>query len=831
VGPRNANSKARQPRKLDKTKNMGKGTAAGSTCASELVRHIDARVVLRFHRTGLMGIFSFLKRLPIFGGEADEASRETPFSADIPIMKAEEDLLDRKGFAETLARFIYDYRGTDSPVLALRGDWGSGKTSIKNLVVAVLRNRDTPMTVVTFNPWQFGTDEAITRAFFREISVALGENKLSLQSLNRAYNVRRFGDTLERISGRFRSSADHATNIAGFLTGLGLLGASGMLGLDWDNKKIASILLGTTGVLVTACKGIAVFWRDRQDNRPVELARTKLEERLTKLKRNLLIVIDDIDRLEPEQIRTVIRHLKANASLPGLIYLLLYQRKTVEAAFDASSSDGGASYMEKIVQAPFDVPAVEGGRVGTIVLNELNRITTPLLRDVKFDQVRWGNVWFGGLQAYFRNLRDAKRFIGAAEVQFGLHRGSRVLETNLIDLTVVEALRLFEPDLFAAIGKNKKLLTRHRRDRRPDEDGARIRTLLDTVETGRLPAAQYLMKQLFPPAEWAFEGGTSYAEGFDMEWTSEKRICTDRYFDRYFTFRIPMDQISDSELVEFIENSGDRARVDEAFADLRSRGLLPEMLARLDDAAVGRRLPITNSLTLVPAIFDVAEAFKNEMGFGSKMPFIAAWRTVSWFFRCEPDAERRGELFLDALRVAHGLSAPAFLMSLEEERREKQRDDGYSLLSDRQLQEAKTIWTQKADEMFRKDAESVLQKEHFGSLLHNWQRWQGNEVAAGWLSQVVAQDRMLVKVLQAFTTVGQSQSFGDYVAGRLFVFELKSLQQYVDTVPLVARVENLTIDLDEAEREACSRFLKAMRNKQEDPPRADDPSLEADLDA
>jgi KAP-like P-loop domain-containing protein len=209
-------------------------------------------------------------------------------------------------------------------------------------------------------------------AFFREISVALGENKLSLQSLNRAYSVRRFGETLERISGGFRSSADRATNIVGFLTWLGLLGASGMLGLDWDNKKIASILLGATGVFVTVSKGIAVL-----DNRPLEFARTKLEKRPKKLKRNLLVVIDDVDRLEPEQIRTVIRHLKANASLPGVIYLLLYQRKTVEGAFDASSSGGGASYMEKIVQVPFDVPTVEGGRVGTIVLNELNRIATP----------------------------------------------------------------------------------------------------------------------------------------------------------------------------------------------------------------------------------------------------------------------------------------------------------------------------------------------------------------------------------------------------------------------------------------------------------------------
>jgi hypothetical protein len=289
-----------------------------------------------------------------------------------------------------------------------------------------------------------------------------------------------------------------------------------------------------------------------------------------------------------------------------------------------------------------------------------------------------------------------------------------------------------------------------------------------------------------------------------------------------------MDQVSDSELLEFIDNSGNRALVDAAFADLRARGLLPEMLARLDEAAVGQRLPIAHAPALVPAIFDVAESFKNEMGFGKQMPFIAAWRTVSWFLKREPDPERRGEFFLHALRVSYGLAVPAMLISLEDDRRDNQQETDFTLLSDAQHQEAKDIWTQKVSNLFRRDPESVLRNEHFGQLLFNWQRWEGGDVGRQWLTEIITQDRMLVKVLQAFTSEGQSQGLGDYVAGRHAVFQLEALQQFTETAPLVARVENIMIDLDQTEREACNRFLEAIRRQPQERAAADRPPQDPD---
>lgn len=72
-----------------------------------------------------------------------------PFSADRPIISAKEDRLGRTVFAESLASAIKGWKGNDSLVIALYGSWGSGKSSIKNMVLESLRKskKDCPKIV------------------------------------------------------------------------------------------------------------------------------------------------------------------------------------------------------------------------------------------------------------------------------------------------------------------------------------------------------------------------------------------------------------------------------------------------------------------------------------------------------------------------------------------------------------------------------------------------------------------------------------------------------------------------------------------------------------
>src|SRR5215217_1474426 len=100
---------------------------------------------------------------------------------DDPIQSADEDLLGRGDFARHLARVVNGV-GTfpSSTVVGLVGPWGSGKTSIINLMERDLKlmERDLEPTwgVSRFDPWESSDVGALIQGFFRAISIALPDD-------------------------------------------------------------------------------------------------------------------------------------------------------------------------------------------------------------------------------------------------------------------------------------------------------------------------------------------------------------------------------------------------------------------------------------------------------------------------------------------------------------------------------------------------------------------------------------------------------------------------------------------------------------------------------
>lgn len=60
----------------------------------------------------------------------------------------------------------------------------------------------------------------------------------------------------------------------------------------------------------------------------------------------------------------------------------------------------------------------------------------------------------------------------------------------------------------------------------------------------RRDVAKYALKDLFPTLEWAF-GGNNYAENFHKQWLAEKRVCSPRYFPRYFELQTAAGEMSE----------------------------------------------------------------------------------------------------------------------------------------------------------------------------------------------------------------------------------------------------------------------------------------------
>jgi predicted KAP-like P-loop ATPase len=98
------------------------------------------------------------------------------YSSDRPIRSKKDDVLKRAKFAERLADDLKSWDGNDSLVVALYGAWGSGKSSVKNMVPeAVRRKRAATIPIMEFNPWQLSGTGDIPATFFRELGIALGE--------------------------------------------------------------------------------------------------------------------------------------------------------------------------------------------------------------------------------------------------------------------------------------------------------------------------------------------------------------------------------------------------------------------------------------------------------------------------------------------------------------------------------------------------------------------------------------------------------------------------------------------------------------------------------
>ena len=96
------------------------------------------------------------------------------YSSDRPIQSKKQDILARAKFAERLATDLQSWEGNDSLVVALYGAWGSGKTSLKNMLLeANRRKKKTTLPVIEFNPWQLSGTGSIPASFFRELGIAL----------------------------------------------------------------------------------------------------------------------------------------------------------------------------------------------------------------------------------------------------------------------------------------------------------------------------------------------------------------------------------------------------------------------------------------------------------------------------------------------------------------------------------------------------------------------------------------------------------------------------------------------------------------------------------
>lgn len=725
--------------------------------------------------------------------------------ADIPIRNATEDLLSRTILASRIAQLLAAPGAREGRVFAIRGGWGFGKSSLKNLVIEALSKADSKANYLEFNPWQWGDADKIARALFGQMASRLG-GAHAPDAKKRAKALRRYGGILVGGSGPL-AKAGGDKGLSSWLNSAALVCAA--LGIGFPSlptKILAAVTLGIAGL--TMAVGRLLNWLGADlSNAPLDEVREDLEARLRKLERPLVIFVDDIDRLESDQIRLLFRQIKVNANLPNLLFVLLFQPSIVERALAPVAGEEGRQFLEKIVQAHFDLPPVTSDKMFQIFGAQLSTLveglTTP---ENGFEQRRWGNIALGGIQPFIRNLRDINRLLTSIDMHLPMHQGSRVFEVNILDFLALEALRVFEPDFHASLAANKSLLLqsqRFRGDHREQADREAVAALLAGVGDVNRNACEALFKELFPPIEWAL-GGSHYGSGdWTRTWMREKRVCTDRSFDRYFMLQLPDGAMSESDFAALIGAVADPEGLASIVADLRQRGLLTALATRFDESV--DELPLHPFDSMLALIVVLGEEMGRKPGLKDPFntPFLSCWRAASWYLQRLEEPEKRSAALLRVMEGTGALAVPAVLISLDIDRRAKPEDgDSGPAFDDAGLASLKQQWIAQM-EARSAELDVILENEQLVSHLYRWRDFSpvGIEAPRAWVQTVIADDHNLARLLVRFLSIGSQQSWGDRVATKSESFRRDSLSDFFSLSDLEDRLRRLKrADFDAEQR-------------------------------
>ena len=174
--------------------------------------------------------------------------------------------------------------------------------------------------------------------------------------------------------------------------------------------------------------------------------KTEIAEELRKQPRRIFVTVDDIDRLNPEEIRQLFGVIKSVADFPNVVYLLTFDKKVVIEALRESQGISGENYLEKIVQFPFELPLPDRSSLSRLLFARLESIMAGTPEGL-FDQTYWGNVFMRGIEHFISTPRKINLLTNTLSVTYPAVQG----EVNPVDFIGIETLRIFCPEAYNMI--------------------------------------------------------------------------------------------------------------------------------------------------------------------------------------------------------------------------------------------------------------------------------------------------------------------------------------------------------------------------------------------
>lgn len=314
------------------------------------------------------------------------------YQVDQPIRSEDEDLLGRRGEAKSLSEKIFK---TDTSkgafTLGLTAPWGAGKTSFMLVMREYLTKKPSQEVIVmAFNPWMYRKAPNLTQVFFEELS---------------------------------RTLAPYNSDLASAFI-----------------RYVRSLLAQESNAWLQL---VARLLPQESNEKSITEQYESLSQEICRLGRKIFIFIDDVDRLEREELVELFALVRNSSSFPCMSYILAYDKEYVASQLKGCFDQHTHRYMEKILQEEYALAQITPEQLEQALKMELEEIGYgALFAAIKESQIL--------LSYHLPTLRAVKRICNT------LSSCRRALEGNvaIFDWFIIELIRTQYPRLFDFLKAN-----------------------------------------------------------------------------------------------------------------------------------------------------------------------------------------------------------------------------------------------------------------------------------------------------------------------------------------------------------------------------------------
>ncbi len=708
------------------------------------------------------------------------------FDADRPIQNSSQDRLNRTAFAKYLARCMLDQKDPASMVVGLYGGWGVGKTSIVNLAVEELNSAASNMLddekpiILNFSPWSYSGQDQLIYNFFRRLSSAL-RNVTYLENADQIIYL------LELYVSFF------------------------------TQQPIPPSLRKKRSLFSSATAPSKYGWESGRDLTQIK---AELNILLRQQKHKMIIIIDNISRLYPHEIKQIFQIVKSMGDYVNTAYLLVCDKDQVVNAINQVDHGGGKEFVEKIVQLPFEVPAITQQDLENILADRLNELIC-LVPEGAWNREYWADVYYSSLKLFFENGRDITHYINTLHFSYPRLRDI----VNPVDFFALTAIEVFMPAVYFGIRDNKDLFSDlldnvYVIDKElAEKDKTRCDEILNRHQ-GRISreALLTLLIHLFPRLRLLYQPNIPFYFSAIVA-RKYKRICSPDLFDAYFRLSMQPGQLPEAEFTTLLATAADAKAFDRALTRLNQDGRITKFLDHLDSHVI-QHIPQKHIAAIINALIDDGDLFPEGMSGALSLDTpMRIHRIIHRLLQRIPTSEERFVILQEAIATATKSIYIIVHELVEQGREHSAEEDTFLPLEFRDLtpEQLKSL-RQLAASRIEAWAESGRLAEHprLMPILYAWRDWGNVEKCRKFVAQMTATDRGLIIFLTATLHNAINDAMTQYEKNPSWQAYLEDMEAFIAIHLLAAHAKLLFEDayfekLTEKEQLALMIFLDLIK--------------------